>query len=443
MIKKYICEFLQLHHIPLNAGFLIAVSGGADSITLLHAFKYLNLKILALHCNFSLRGDESNKDEQFVKRFCDRYGIPLSVKRFDTSDYAQKQKISIEMAARELRYQWFREVKTQKNMDYIVTGHQADDVAETLFINLCRGTGIKGITGIKPVNGDIIRPLLPFSREDILHYIEDHHLGFRTDSSNNSLEFTRNIIRHKIIPVCKEINPSFLHTISDNCLNFKETECLFEYAIRQLKKEVTEENEKETLFHIHKIKNSPAPATLLYELLHPYGFNKTQVRDILNSSETIAGKQFFSDTYTLTKDRIYWRLYNHDKIKPFHMWIDGEGCYQLNGQTFKFEFLPRKEIKEIPTDPWNIFLDADKLKFPLLVRNWEEGDRFFPLGMHRLSKKISDFFTDQKFSSHQKATCLLLLSEQKIACILGYRLDERFKIISSTQTILNIRRIQE
>ena len=243
MIKKAITDFLNRYRIPQDAGFIIAVSGGADSITLLHAFKYLNLKILALHCNFGLRGKESDMDEQFVKRFCDTYGIALSVKKFNTTAYAKEKGISIEMAARELRYNWFEDMKVSKKMDYIVVGHHADDLAETFFINICRGTGIKGLTGIKPVHGDILRPLLSFPRTDILKYIEDHQLGYRTDSTNNSMDYVRNRIRHQVIPVFKDINPGFRETMEENCEILKETEAIFRYGIQQLQQQVTTREE--------------------------------------------------------------------------------------------------------------------------------------------------------------------------------------------------------
>lgn len=214
-------NFLKEHEIDERSGFVIAVSGGADSITLLHAFKYLNLRILALHCNFNLRGKESNMDEQFVKRFCDTYGIALSVKKFDTTGHAKEHGMSVEMAARELRYAWFEEMRVKKKMDYIVVAHHADDFAETVLMNLCRGTGVRGLTGIRPVNGRILRPLLAKSREEILAYIQEHQLGYRTDSTNNSLDYTRNKIRHLVVPVMKEINPSFLRTVEENARNLR------------------------------------------------------------------------------------------------------------------------------------------------------------------------------------------------------------------------------
>ena len=437
-MQQIIQDFFETYHIPQSAGFIIAVSGGADSITLLHLFKYLNLNIIALHCNFGLRGKESNMDEQFVKRFCDLYGIPLSVRKFQTTRYAEEKGISIEMAARELRYEWFREMKNKKKMDYIVTAHHADDLAETIFINLCRGTGLKGLTGIKPVNGDLLRPLLSCSRTEILTYIEQQQLGFRTDSTNSSLKFVRNKIRHKIIPVCKEINPAFLNVIRENCETLKETEKIYTYGIEKLKKEVCEYKNGETLIHIQKTLETPAPYTLLYEILKPAGFNKTQIRDILNSSRSTPGKKFMSGMFTLTKERNYWRLSGSGPVPFTSFEIEQEGDYEINGILYRFELIASSAGFQIPADPAIACLDADKAPFPLRIRSWEKGDRFCPLGMKKLQKKLSDFFTDLKFSTKQKKECLLLTSANQIAWVIGYRIDDRFKTNPFTQRILKI-----
>lgn len=436
MVRENIIAFLKRYNISTDAGFIVAVSGGADSISLLHAFKYLNLKILALHCNFNLRGKESDMDEQFVKRFCDTYGVALSVKKFDTTGYAKEKGVSIEMAARELRYAWFAEVKAKKKMDYIVVGHHADDLAETFFINVCRGTGIKGLTGIKPVNGDILRPLLPFSRTDILAYIESNQLGFRTDSSNNSLDYMRNRIRHQVIPVFKEINPAFRETMEENCGALKETEAIFRYGIAQLQEQVMECEEDEILIDIEKTLETPAPYTLLYEILKPFGFNKTQIRDILQSQTATPGKQFIAGSYVLTRGRRYWRIFNSSTHTATHMLVDGEGEYEINGNTYRFTILPISPDFVIPKDPSVACLDAGKVQFPLLVRNWQAGDYFCPIGMKMSKKKMSDFFTDQKFSAKQKQECLLLLSGDKVVWIVGNRPDERFKITSFTKNVL-------
>lgn len=439
MIREIVKEFLSAHNIPKDAGFIIAVSGGADSITLLHAFKYLNLKILALHCNFSLRGKESDMDEQFVKRFCDTYGIALSVKKFDTIRYATEKGISIEMAARELRYGWFQEMKDKKKMDYIVVGHHADDVAETVLINLCRGTGIKGLAGIRPINGDVLRPLICLSRNDILKYIEDNQLGFRTDSTNNSLDYVRNKIRHLVIPVFKEINPSFLSTVQENCDVLKETEQIYQYGIKQLQEQVMECDEDEILIDIDLTLSSPAPYTLLYETLKPFGFNKTQVCDILNTNSAIPGKQFIAGDYMLTKGRKYWRIFNAREHSGFYLQIEQEGKYQVNNKVLEITRMSLPENFEIPKEPGIACLDADKVRFPLTLRNWQAGDYFCPIGMKKSKKKLSDFFTDHKFSAKQKKDCLLLLSGENIAWVVGHRIDDRFKITSSTRNILCIK----
>lgn len=438
-IRTTIEQFLEKYRISRQAGFIIAVSGGADSITLLHAFKYLNLNILALHCNFSLRGKESDMDEQFVKRFCDSYGIAHSVRKFDTLSYAREQGLSIEMAARELRYAWFREMKRRKKMDYIVLAHHADDVAETVFINFCRGTGIKGLSGIQPVHDDLLRPLLPCSRQEILAYTDTNRLTFRTDSTNNSLDYVRNKIRHTVIPVFKEINPSFLNTVTENCEILKETEQIFNYGIRHLQEHILDCETDEILIHIARTLASPAPYTLLYETLRPFGFNKTQIRDILQSRQATPGKQFIAGHHTLVKGRTHWRLYDNSLYQTVSVEIPGPGEYLIGGKKYVFSLFPREADFSIPTDPATACMDAGKAVFPLLIRNWEPGDYFCPIGMKKSKKKISDFFTDQKFSAKQKKECLLLLSGQKIAWILNHRLDDRFKITSFTKEILMIR----
>lgn len=443
MIREAIEQFLETHRIARDSGFILAVSGGADSIAMLHACKYMNLRILVLHCNFALRGKESDMDEQFVKRFCDTYGIAHSVRKFDTTGYAKEHGQSIEMAARELRYAWFREMKEKKKMDYIMVAHHADDVAETVLINFCRGTGIKGLTGIKPVNGDILRPLLSCSRTDILQYIEAHQLGYRTDSTNNSLDYMRNKIRHRVIPVLKEINPSLLETVTENCEALKETERVFEYGIHALQEEVLDCEEDEILIHIGKTLASPAPYTLLYETLRPFGFNKAQIRDILNAHDAISGKQFPAGKHVLVKGRNYWRLYDSSKPVQETVTIPEPGVYPVGNERLEVFRFPKGEDFEIPSDADIACLDAVKVKFPLTVRNWQAGDYFCPIGMKRSKKKLSDFFTNQKFSARQKQECLLLVSDDKIAWVIGHRPDDRFKITSFTQEMVVVKWIKE
>lgn len=438
MVRKAIERFLEQHRIGKDAGFLLAVSGGADSVSLLHAFHSLHLKACVLHCNFSLRGAESDADEQFVRQLCKNFSMDCHIRQFDTARQARENGLSIEMAARELRYAWFREMKQTLNMDYIVVAHHADDVAETVLINLCRGTGIKGLTGIQPVNGDILRPLLECSREEILTYLAEHQLDYRTDSSNHSLDYVRNKIRHQVIPVFKEINPAFLNTVAENCTALKETEQIYRYALQQLREEVLKQEGDEMLLDISRILSSPAPYTLLYEILKPYGFNKSQIRDILNSHDAIPGKQFTAGAYRLVKDRHCWRLDDHSQNTPTNCLLASAGQFSIAGRTFQVTVFPRPADFKIPQAPNIACLDADKVKFPLLVRNWQTGDYFYPLGMGKSRKKISDFFTDRKFTARQKQECLLLLSGEEIAWLIGNRIDDRFKITPATQNILKV-----
>ncbi|MDE7074527.1 MAG: tRNA lysidine(34) synthetase TilS [Odoribacter sp.] len=436
MLQPLIRQFLNTHHIPQNARFLIAVSGGADSISLLHAFSQLKLNITVLHCNFALRGEESDQDEQFVKDFCHTHDIKYRIKKFDTAGYARRQGISIEMAARELRYAWFREIKEKEKMDYIVVAHHADDMTETMLINLCRGTGIRGLCGIKPVNGDILRPLLSCSRNDILQYIGQHRLDYRNDSSNDSTNYVRNKIRHQVIPVLKEINPAFLNTMAENGEILKETETIFLYGIRRLQTEILHSEEGETFINIEKTLASPAPYTLLYETLRPFGFNKEQIRAILDSHTATPGKQFRADKHLLVKDRNHWRLYDDSQCHRIVLTIPTPGVYTTGSINISLKLFARPENFVIPQQTGTACLDADKIRFPLIVRNWQAGDSFCPLGMNKSRKKLSDFFTDQKFSTRQKQECLLLLSDGQITWLIGYRTDERFKITPSTRNIL-------
>ena len=431
-------DFLKEHGIDERSGFVIAVSGGADSITLLHAFKYLNLRILALHCNFCLRGKESNMDEQFVKRFCDTYGIALSVKKFDTCAYAKERGLSVEMAARELRYAWFEEMRAKRRMDYIVVGHHADDFAETVVMNLCRGTGIRGLEGIRAVNGRVLRPLLSKSREEILDYIKENQLGYRTDSTNNSMDYTRNKIRHRVMPTLKEINPSVLKTIEENARHLREVEQVYQYGIEQLKRKVTREENGETLISIRETLESPAPATLLLELLRPYGFNATQVEAVLASAGATPGKQFEAGEYLLTKGRTYWRLFNLLEQGTERTLLADCGEYAVGGLTFTLREAEVTPEFEIPRESNTGCFDLDKIIYPLVLRHWSTGDWFCPLGMKRSRKKLSDLFTDLKFSAKQKKDCLILQSDKDIVWVVGHRLDDRYRITPRTKRALII-----
>ena len=428
--------FFNNHGIDPNARFIIAVSGGPDSIALLHAFKYLNADILALHCNFALRGRESDMDEQFVKRFCNTYGIRHSAKHFNTRAVAKQKGISVEMAARELRREWFEETRQRQHADYIVLGHHADDQAETLLLNLCRGTGIRGLTGMLPVNGRVLRPLLERSREEIIAYIEAQQIGFRVDSSNASLEYTRNKIRHRVIPVLKEINPALLRVTRETCRVMNEVESIYLRGVELLKQQITASDGDDLLIRVPELMASPAPSTLLFEILHPLGFNAAQVKSILDSHAAIPGKQFRAGEFTLAKERLHWRLFKENAREHPPVSIDSPGEHRVEHLLFRLEERDVDDAFAIPRESNAAAFNLDKIAYPLTARHWQEGDRFCPLGMKWNSKKLSDFFVDQKFSARQKQECLLLLSGRDVIWVVGHRLDDRYKITPATRRAL-------
>ncbi|GHV67626.1 tRNA(Ile)-lysidine synthase [Bacteroidia bacterium] len=433
-----ITEFLKQHHISTDAKFLLGVSGGADSMSLLLLFHSLKLSIEVMHCNFQLRGAESDGDQAFVEQYCNTRQIPFHTKRFDTAKYASDNTLSIEMAARELRYDWFTELKQLLKADYIVIAHNADDVAETVLINFCRGTGIKGLSGIKAVNGNILRPLLPYSKAEIVEYLRSKNISYRTDSSNCTDEYTRNLVRHKIIPIFKELNPSFLHTVQENCAILFETETIFLDAIAKWQYEIIEQHGDELCINIHKVCQLPAPLTFLHETFSPYGFNKTQTENIFQSASSTAGKKFYSDNYCLVKDRDCWRLYRKYSVDDTLFTINKEGEYIVDGKIFTLKTFPKPSNFIVPKTPETASFDADKLQFPLTIRHWKKSDAFQPFGMKGRKKKLSDFFTDLKFTAKQKDEALVMLSNGNIIWIIGLRTDERFKVDDATQTVSQI-----
>lgn len=283
------------------------------------------------------------------------------------------------------------------------------------------------------------RPLLSRSRDEIIAYIEKNQLGYRTDSTNNSLDYVRNKIRHTIIPVCKEINPSFLNTVQENCDTMKEVEQIYRYGIEQLKASVISEENGEILIDIQKTVNTPAPYTLLFEILRPYGFNSTQIDDILNSCDAIPGKQFEAGEYLLTKGRVYWRLFNILEKEDERTLLADNGEYRMDEYTFTLEEHDIDDSFEVPQDPSTGCFDVAKLTYPLVLRHWSTGDWFCPLGMKRSKKKLSDFFTDLKFSAKQKKDCLLLQSGKDIIWVVGHRIDDRYKISPTTKRILVVK----
>ena len=431
-------NFIDTNNLCLpTARILLGLSGGIDSVCMFHIFRQLNFPIGIAHCNFQLRGEESDADELFVKDLADEFDIPIFCKKFDTKDIAESEGISIQMAARDLRYEWFEEIRNKYEYNYIAIAHNSNDVVETFLINLTRGSGIKGFTGIKPKSGKIIRPLLFASRDEIKDYINENEFSYREDSSNNSVKYSRNLIRHEIIPLFEKINPKFKDTVIENISRLKETEEIYFNHIDFIKNNVLSEKDNRTLIDLEKVKSLYPLQSILFELINPFGFSKSQVKDIIKSFDGIPGKQFYSTTHRVIRDRenLIIEELTLKQQKDYYIDADTEHTeIPLNLAISKFEL---DEGFEITKSNKIGYFDFDKLEFPLILRKWKKGDYFMPLGMKNL-KKLSDFFIDNKLSLSDKENIWLLESYNKIIWIVGQRIDERFKITEKTRMVLKI-----
>ncbi|GHC57276.1 tRNA lysidine(34) synthetase TilS [Ulvibacter litoralis] len=415
---------------------LIACSGGVDSVVLTHLLHSLQLNIALAHCNFSLRGTDSDGDEAFVVDLAAKLDCKIHTQIFDTKKYAKEHKLSTQMAARDLRYQWFDELLKESKYDYLLTGHHADDDIETFFINLSRGSGLRGLTGIPEVNDTIVRPLLSFGRDAILKYAKKHTLYWREDSSNASTDYLRNKLRINVLPEYKEAAPGLIQSFQKTRQHLEGAQHLIEdYMSLVYNLAVTEVSEG---YHIdiQKLTTLPNTPALLYELLFPFGFTDLQaVEDLLTAQ---SGKQVFSKTHRLLKDRKV--LFLTEKVsKKDEKTAINKIFLSKNEKKITIPFLFEiKSIEKIGNSmPTTIYVDADKLEYPLLLRKWCEGDVFQPFGMEG-KKKLSKFFKDEKLSLVAKEKVWVLCSANKIVWVIGYRQDDRFKVDTNTKEIFKI-----
>ncbi|MFD2565583.1 tRNA lysidine(34) synthetase TilS [Aquimarina rubra] len=413
---------------------LIACSGGLDSIVLTHICDVLDLEIGIAHCNFKLRGKESDEDEKFVLEIANRLRVPYFVTNFETEKYAKDHKLSIQMAARELRYNWFQEIVMEYQYDYVLTAHHKDDNLETFLINLSRGTGIDGLTGIPEINKPYVRPLLPFSRNQILEFAKKNKITWREDSSNQNTKYLRNKLRHQVIPELLAINPNFLQNFETTLNNLKQTNTFVKNQVDRVRNDVFEYSELGTIrIPIHKLQQYDDPKTYLYFLLKDFGF--TAWDDIFQILTAQSGKQVFSPTHRLVKNRGYLLLCPiiEDVSDRIYKIPEEENMIIIPSGMIKL-----KEVSDVSnTDLKTIYLDKEKLKYPLIVRKWKEGDYFYPLGM-KGKKKLSKYFKDEKLSLLAKERVWLLCSGDEIVWIINYRADNRFKISPETKNILKV-----
>ena len=407
---------------------LLAISGGADSVCLFFILKELGYNIELAHCNFNLREKESDEDERFVKELAHKYGVTYHVKSFETQKYANKQKISIQMAARVLRYKWFDELLVNNNLDFVITGHHKDDNVETFFINLIRGTGISGLCGIRAENKNIIRPFLEISRQEIEHYLNQKNIKYRNDSSNSDAKYLRNKIRHQLIPLLKEMNPNIQQTITDEIFVIGGVNKVFQKEIDEIRERLLIEKEGVYKLNIAALIELEHLEVILFEILKSFGFS--EINQIIQAINSQSGKQFFSDTYQIIIDReeiiISLLDNNQDEIEIFEQEIEIGLPLSI-----KFSISPDFSLDKNPSIAK---LDFEKLSFPLRLRRWKHGDKFKPLGMRNF-KKVSDFFIDEKYSLLDKQKQWILCSKNDIIWIVGNRIDDRYKIDAHTKKV--------
>ncbi|MCK4662226.1 MAG: tRNA lysidine(34) synthetase TilS [Bacteroidales bacterium] len=419
---------------------LLAVSAGIDSVVMADIFFKSKIVCSIAHCNFHLRDNEANEDEIFVKNLAEQYKMPFYKIDFNTKEFAKQHNLSLQMAARDLRYEWFEKIRKENDYQHIAIAHNKNDSIETFLINIARGTGIKGLTGIKPKSGKIVRPVLFAYREDIEKYAKENSIEYREDSSNKSLKYHRNKIRHQLIPIFKEINPNFEQSITDTIQNLKETDKIFNSYIEIIISELIEYKDDTWLIKIESLKKLEPLHTYLFEILKPFAFSKQTIRDISNSFDKISGKTFFSDNFKLIKDRNYLIIKKiEDKAEKTYLIEDK--IKEINEPVkLKISLINKSKDFKISSNPDIAYLDYEKLFFPLSLKKWGKGDKFIPLGM-KTSKKLSDFFIDNKLSIYEKENTWILLSNGKIVWIIGYRIDDRFKITEKTRKILIIEKI--
>jgi len=435
MYQQLINFILKEKLIAKGEKVLLTVSGGIDSVVMCHLFAQTDFVFAIAHCNFGLRGAESDGDAAFVEALAKDLNIPFFLNNCSASAYAKKHKISIQMSARDLRFVWFRELCEKENYAVYATAHHADDAIETYFINQLRGTGIAGLHGLLPKNGKLIHPLLFTTRNEIDTYVKQNNLSFREDSSNASTKYLRNSLRHKVMPVLESLQPNYRTILMQNMQRFSSAESIYLQKVEEERKRICTNKADKLIISIRELVALSNTATYLYEFLKPYGFVFSQAEDIVKSTRNgESGAQFFTASHVLLRDRYNLILTKRQSEKSDVFILDLDLNEIDSPINLKWNFL--NEVK-FEKDSSLAFLDFDKLKFPLKLRKWEQGDAFHPLGM-KGKKLLSDFFIDLKLNRFEKENTYLLLSGEDIVWIVGIRLDNRFRISSKTKNVLKM-----
>lgn len=451
MLQRF-TDFVTTHKLfGKDDRLILAVSGGVDSVVLTDLCFKAGYRFTIAHCNFQLRGEESERDERFVRSLAGRYAAPVIVKKFNTADYADREKCSIQEAARQLRYEWFEELVNETLLSgqpqqfrhpdtvHVLTAHHADDSVETMLMHFFRGTGLHGLTGIPSAYGHVKRPLLCFTRKEIEQYAAEHGLSFVEDSTNSSTKYTRNFFRHELLPAVEQVYPMVRENLVDNLRRFQSIDALYREATKQLIQKLVRRKGNELHIPVKQLLQYNN-RSLLYEIIHPWGFTEKQLTDIWQLTQSESGRY-------VVAARLYYRIIRHRHwliiapeageeaslvtIEPTDQTVVyGGGVLHLQ--------LVERSGASIPTDVQTAWLDAAAVEFPLILRRWKEGDYFYPLGM-RKKKKVARLLIDQKLSRTQKERVWVLESNKRILWVVGHRIDDRFKIKPSTSRILEIK----
>jgi tRNA(Ile)-lysidine synthase len=438
MLNKFKKFIIEKNLIKPDDRILLAVSGGIDSMVMSHLFLQLENEKGIAHCNFSLRAYESDKDEELVHKFAGEHNIPFYTIKFDTSVFAREEGLSIQMAARELRYKWFEDIMKENGYNLLAVAHNLNDNIETLLINLTRGTGIAGLTGMKPFTNNIIRPLLFATRNDITNYCNNHKIIFREDRSNADTKYTRNKIRHKVIPFLKEINPAIESTLNDTAERFTGINEIVDEYISGLREKISEEKGELITFNISLLKTHLHNPTIIFELFRPFGINNLQLNDLIKVIKGKTGGVIITKSHRIIKNRKEINVSRTEaENKPFYNIKNIQALRKIPG-IISAELVDIRDKFKIPSDGSIACLDSDKISYPLIIRNWKPGDHFHPLGMKQ-NKKLSDYFVDNKYSKLDKENILILESDSEIVWIIGDRIDDRYKLTPLTNKAIIIK----